>query len=252
MRQDSRLDAAREGFETTCGPSSDYQRRRPQDTVLYRVVQKNYRSFVAVCEEADRPLPRFVRKEFEEYLACGILSEGFARIWCSECGHDRLVGFSCKRRAFCPSGKPAAGPARYSGAAASGETSPRRVSRSLRATRSRPWPHSTRTACEAWSLWDPGGASGWSASSARLPEPMEGSWRRPGRPTVSTCTPSRPSPPETTPPGTPSEGLLDTEAQPERRVAPLVLFSSGLQSPLPTSQGKRISGHRGGPELRPG
>ena len=103
MRQESRSAAARERFETTCSPSSHSLRRRPQDTVLYRVVQENYRSFVAVCEEADRPLPRFVRRESEEYLACGILSEGFARIRCNECGHDRLVGSSCKHRAFCPS-----------------------------------------------------------------------------------------------------------------------------------------------------
>jgi hypothetical protein len=81
----------------------EYRRRRPQDTTLYRVVQENYRSFVALCDEEDRPLPAFVLKEFERYLACGQLSEGFARVHCYGCGYDRLVAFSCKKRGFCPS-----------------------------------------------------------------------------------------------------------------------------------------------------
>jgi len=51
-------------------PSIFRSRRRPEETVLYRVVQENYRSFLAICEEEDRPLPASVRKEFEEYLSC--------------------------------------------------------------------------------------------------------------------------------------------------------------------------------------
>lgn len=80
-----------------------YSRWRPQDTVLYRVVQENYRSFVAGCEEADPPLPRLVSKEFEESSACGVFSNGLARVHCFGCGYDRLVGLSCKRRSLCPS-----------------------------------------------------------------------------------------------------------------------------------------------------
>jgi len=83
--------------------AKEYKRRRPEDTVLYHVIQEHYRSFVAACEEEDRPLPGFVRREFERYLACGQLSEGFARVHCYECGYDRLVAFSCRRRGFCPS-----------------------------------------------------------------------------------------------------------------------------------------------------
>jgi hypothetical protein len=48
-------------------------------------------------------LPQFVEREFREFLTCGCLAAGFARIHCDGCGHDRLVPFSCKGRGFCPS-----------------------------------------------------------------------------------------------------------------------------------------------------
>lgn len=67
------------------------------------MVQENYRTFLALAEEADRPIPRYVQREFEEFLRCGILANGFARVHCRECGFDRLVAFSCRGRAWCPS-----------------------------------------------------------------------------------------------------------------------------------------------------
>ena len=48
-------------------------------------------------------LPKFIKKEFDEFLKCGILSHGFLRTQCQSCHHERLVAFSCKRRGFCPS-----------------------------------------------------------------------------------------------------------------------------------------------------
>ncbi len=42
-------------------------------------------------------------EEFERYLECGVLANGFARVRCGDCGHDLLVAFSCKRRGVCPS-----------------------------------------------------------------------------------------------------------------------------------------------------
>lgn len=39
----------------------------------------------------------------EKFLECGDLSKGFARIRCTECGHEMLLPFSCKSRWFCPS-----------------------------------------------------------------------------------------------------------------------------------------------------
>ena len=84
-------------------PAIEYKRRRPEQTVLYQVVQRELRTLVQMCEEKNRPLPTFVVQEFEKFLRCGILAHGFARVRCCDCGHDRLVGFSCKRRGFCPS-----------------------------------------------------------------------------------------------------------------------------------------------------
>ena len=78
-----------------------YRRRHPEKTALYQVVQEHYRTFLEVCEEGERPLPAFVRREFEGFLGCGILAQGFVRVRCADCGYDRLVSLSCKRRGFC-------------------------------------------------------------------------------------------------------------------------------------------------------
>jgi hypothetical protein len=81
---------------------SGYRRHRPEETVLYRVVESHWPVFRARVEESGS-LPRFVVTEFDEYLRCGRLEYGCLRIACSECGFERLVAFSCKRRGFCPS-----------------------------------------------------------------------------------------------------------------------------------------------------
>lgn len=70
--------------------------------MLYRVVQAHWDEFRERAEEGGG-LPMFVTKEVDEYLTCGILEHGFLRLACLSCGHERLVGFSCKRRGFCPS-----------------------------------------------------------------------------------------------------------------------------------------------------
>jgi hypothetical protein len=48
-------------------------------------------------------LPRYAEQELRGYLRCGVLAHGFARVRCSSCGHELLVGFSCKGRGICPS-----------------------------------------------------------------------------------------------------------------------------------------------------
>jgi hypothetical protein len=78
------------------------ERHRPEETVLYRVVAEHWPSFRERVE-AIGPLPRFVVREVEEYLRCGLLDDGFIRVACEGCGFERWVSFICKRRAFCPS-----------------------------------------------------------------------------------------------------------------------------------------------------
>ena len=82
---------------------SGYARHRPEITLLYQLVQQHYPAFRELRSEAGRPLPRYVQEEFEAYLQCGRLEEGFLRLRCEACHAEKLVAFSCKKRGFCPS-----------------------------------------------------------------------------------------------------------------------------------------------------
>jgi len=80
-----------------------YQRRQPEQTRLYYIVEHHYPKFIAHLVEQGRSLPAYIEQEFEDYLKCGRLEHGFLRVRCEHCHHERLVAFSCKRRGFCPS-----------------------------------------------------------------------------------------------------------------------------------------------------
>lgn len=80
-----------------------YERRRPEQTPLYRLVREHYERFAAELEQANTGLPIFIKDEFKAYLECGILAHGFLRLTCDSCARDTLVAFSCKRRGICPS-----------------------------------------------------------------------------------------------------------------------------------------------------
>jgi hypothetical protein len=83
-----------------------YRPRRPTETALYPVVQHHLQTFLADAQDADPTgwgAPRWVERDFRIYLRCGILAHGFARVRCTDCGHDRLLAFSCKGRGVCPS-----------------------------------------------------------------------------------------------------------------------------------------------------
>jgi hypothetical protein len=80
-----------------------YQRHRPEQTLLYRIVDEYYPAFAAHLAEQGRELPGYVQREFEDYLKCGRLEYGFLRARCESCHAEHLVAFSCKRRGFCPS-----------------------------------------------------------------------------------------------------------------------------------------------------
>lgn len=80
-----------------------YQRHRPEQTLLYRIVDEYYPAFTAHLAEPGSELPGYVQREFEDYLKCGRLEHGFLRVRCESCHAEHLVAFSCKRRGFCPS-----------------------------------------------------------------------------------------------------------------------------------------------------
>ena len=81
----------------------EYIPRKPEETVLYRAIAEHLETFLARQQERERPVPRFVEKEFRTYLTCGIAEHGFLRLHCDKCGHDRILPFSCKKRSWCPS-----------------------------------------------------------------------------------------------------------------------------------------------------
>ncbi len=67
-------------------------------------MQQHAASFIAHTEASTgSELPRFIKDEFDAFLECGILAHGLLRLRCGDCGHDKLLAFSCKRRGFCPS-----------------------------------------------------------------------------------------------------------------------------------------------------
>ena len=60
---------------------SAYQPRTAEHGVLHRIVRDHLEDFLrAAAERTDGVgLPRFVEREFREFLTCGVLARGFAR-----------------------------------------------------------------------------------------------------------------------------------------------------------------------------
>jgi hypothetical protein len=67
-------------------------------------VRTHLPAFLAFARErSGRDLPKYVVREFDNYLACGDLSRGFLLARCDACDHAFVVGFSCKGRGLCAS-----------------------------------------------------------------------------------------------------------------------------------------------------
>ena len=82
-----------------------YVRRQPEKTALHQIFRQHLPSFERIWSDSDSGncLPRFVTQEIQKYLTCGILTHGFAQMYCESCRKRHLVAFSCKGRGFCPS-----------------------------------------------------------------------------------------------------------------------------------------------------
>src|SRR5262249_56843518 len=82
-----------------------YEPRATTETVLHQVVRAHLDRFLAETTAATDGvgLPRFIAREFRDFLGCCQLERGFARLRCDACHFERLVPFSCKARAICPS-----------------------------------------------------------------------------------------------------------------------------------------------------
>ena len=84
-----------------------YKRRQPETSVLYQLVYHSRDDLEYQWESRFQHqygvLRDEVTKTFDEYLNCGILAHGAARVHCDGCKHSLLIAFSCKRRGVCPS-----------------------------------------------------------------------------------------------------------------------------------------------------
>ena len=69
------------GVQPHLGPDGapvHYERHRPEQTTLYRLVQQHSATFFEQAESAaGADLPQFVKDEFDAFLECGILAHGF-------------------------------------------------------------------------------------------------------------------------------------------------------------------------------
>jgi hypothetical protein len=68
-----------------------YEHHRPEQTLLYQLVEQHYLAFVAQLATQGTPLPEYVQREFEDYLECGRLEHGFLRVRCTVCYRERLA-----------------------------------------------------------------------------------------------------------------------------------------------------------------
>ena len=61
----------------SCGAGGrTYKRRKPEESVLYQIVQAELETFLADASARERPVPRFVARELRAFLRCGILAHG--------------------------------------------------------------------------------------------------------------------------------------------------------------------------------
>jgi hypothetical protein len=66
---------------------------RPRDAehaVLYRVIDEHLEAFLETAKRHTdgSALPEFVEREFRDFLTCGVLAHGFARLRCTDCAFD--------------------------------------------------------------------------------------------------------------------------------------------------------------------
>jgi hypothetical protein len=58
----------------------NYERRRPEQTLLYRLVAEHYPRFLELLADQGRSLPDYVQREFEDFSSAGFLQTERARL----------------------------------------------------------------------------------------------------------------------------------------------------------------------------
>jgi hypothetical protein len=86
---------------------SVYRPRSPRASPLWQIVHDAWDEFIAHYESRHRktygPLRRDTVAVVDQFYRCGDLAAGFTRLQCPDCGHEKLLAFTCKSRHFCPS-----------------------------------------------------------------------------------------------------------------------------------------------------
>ena len=86
---------------------SIYRPRRARASPLWQIVHHAWAPFLAEYEADHRKTHGPLRKDavavVDQFYKCGDLAAGFTRLHCPDCGHEKLLAFSCKTRHFCPS-----------------------------------------------------------------------------------------------------------------------------------------------------
>ena len=81
---------------------SVYHPRQPQQSVLWKLLDRHYSTFAERYEQVFLKTYGYRRAVVDDvvrdYLKCGDLREGFARVRCPDCCHEYLLAFSCKGR----------------------------------------------------------------------------------------------------------------------------------------------------------
>ena len=79
-----------------------YRGREVDASVLREGVLAHFETVRREFEESGG-MPGHVFREVTKFVECGVLANGFTRVYCDSCRTDVLVPFSCKGRAICPS-----------------------------------------------------------------------------------------------------------------------------------------------------
>ena len=88
------------------GAADLYPRLGLRRSPLFRLVEGHLDELLRVWPERfarqHGPVRAVVERVLTEFLRCGLLEGGFARLCCGECRRSVLVAFSCRGRSFCP------------------------------------------------------------------------------------------------------------------------------------------------------
>jgi hypothetical protein len=72
-----------------------YRPRRPRESPLFRLVEQHLeellRAWPTRFDRQHGPLRPVVERVLHEFLGCGLLEHGFARLWCAYCRRSILV-----------------------------------------------------------------------------------------------------------------------------------------------------------------